>query len=63
MKFITENEDGTFTCKDSESGETKLYRLATEADRDAHARGDLKGRTVTGYKPEDFQPFLLVEVG
>lgn len=72
LYIITPNDDGTFTGKlyefDSvtkerkQVGESKKLRVATEEDREAHARGELKGRTRIVHKLEDFQPFMLVEV-
>lgn len=73
LKIITPNEDGTVTCTTYEFDtnapgqrkqidEGKKYRLATEDDREAHGRGELKGRTLVAYEPENFTPVLYVEV-
>lgn len=72
FKIITPNDDGTVTCTtyefDTNSrerkqiGEAKKYRLATEDDREAHARGELKDRTLVAYEPENFTPVLYIEV-
>jgi hypothetical protein len=72
LHVMTPNDDGTYTCKvyefdpitreRTQVGETELYRVATEAERDAHAQGKLKGRTRTAFEPADFKPFLLVKV-
>jgi hypothetical protein len=72
LKIVTPNDDGTITCTtyefDTNSherkqiGETKKYRLATDDDREAHARGDLKDRTLVAYEPDNFIPVLYVEV-
>lgn len=72
LHILTPNGDGTYTCKAYEIdpttrertqiGESQTYRIATENDREAHARGELKGRTRTAYNPDDFVPFLLVRV-
>ena len=58
MNYIKENADGTFTLE--HTGDR--YRVASEADREAFERGDLKGKTLTAYKAEDFQPFLLIKI-
>ena len=71
LRVMTPNDDGTYTCKEYEFdphtrerkqvGEAKQYRRATEHDREAHARGELKGRTLTAYNPDEvLSPFLLV---
>jgi hypothetical protein len=72
LKIVTPNDDGTVTCityelntnthERKQLGEGKKYRLATEDDREAHARGELKDRTLVAYEPENFSPILYVEV-
>lgn len=68
---LTANDDRTFTAVTYKFNTNthvrteirrKEYRLATVEDQQLHTDGKLEGKTLVSYEPDNFKPFLLVEI-
>ncbi len=71
VTIVNANDDMTYTAvtykfntnthEKTEIGR-KEYRLATVEDEQRKADGLLAGKTLIAYQPDDFKPFMLVEL-